>query len=197
MGGQRLKVCAAELQEQRAAAERGEDYTPRVEKMAEFKSEEQSAPAPSPLVNSFGCSKCGRVFPCKIALTSHERSHDASVKEKDIFLPKPAPPPKTTPEWICIVPTTSATSVVVSLAPLHEAAAKARTAREAQKERERLRSAEADRRLQLREAEAEVDKTERRRGSNARRSYTAKQKLQILEWYDERFAAARHTVTKS
>ena len=40
MGGQRLKVSAAELQEQRKAATRGEDYTPQVEKMAEFKSED-------------------------------------------------------------------------------------------------------------------------------------------------------------
>ena len=181
MGGQRLKVSAAELQEQRMAAARGEDYTPRVEKMAEFKSEEESAAAPNPLVHEFGCSKCGRKFSSKIALWSHERSHSASVQEKKFFEP---PPPKPTREWLCLVPTGPA-SVVVSFAPLHEAAAKARAARESEEERMRMRKREADLRQQLREAEANVAATEHRRGSNARKSYTAKQKIKILAWYDE------------
>ena len=193
MGGMRLKVSATELKVQRTAAARGEDYRPRLEKMAEFQSEQESAAPPNPLVNQFGCSRCSRVFTCMIALTSHERSHGALLNEKTFFEPKPSPPQPTLSisEWLSIIPTGPA-SVVVSFAPLHEAAAEARAAREVQEERQRQRNVEAQRRNALREAEADVERQEHRRGSNARKSYTARQKQKILKWYDEVRASAEY-----
>ena len=90
LGGQRLKTAAAELKLQREAASRGEDYRPLEEKMAEFKSEEESVPPVDRVVNQFGCSKCAMVFSCRIALTNHERAHGASAKERgSLFESKP------------------------------------------------------------------------------------------------------------
>jgi hypothetical protein len=182
----KLKTTAHELRAQREAAGRGEDYDVEVEEMAKFKSEKLKAEPAPPVVKKYSCTKCPRTFSTAIGLNSHTTwAHSADTKPKEFFKPQPEVLP-TPVEVNFAVDAHGILSVGLTLdgLTLEEIRAEDAAACAAQAARERQRNLEAVRRLRIREAEQEAEKGEHRCGSARRQSYTPKEKLRILELWD-------------
>jgi hypothetical protein len=183
-GTTKTKVAAHELKKQREAALRGEDYEVEEEELLRFQKEK--TPPPQPVVKEYRCPKCPRTFSTALGLTMHSRWHSDDTQPKEFFNPQPEVPP-TPVEIGFTVNEDGDVAVSLSLNGLTLQQIKAQEAEWSAKQEERKRQldAEAHRRQRLREAEANADAGEHRRGSQRRRQYPPKDKLQILEVFDK------------
>ena len=123
------------------------------------------------------------------------RWHPDSTQPKEFFKPQPVVP--LTPVEIGFsvhADGVVAVSLTLDRLTLQQIEAEEAETRAAQLERERQWDDEAHRRQNIRDAEGEAEKGEHRRGSKHRRSYTPKEKLRILEIWDD--IRADKTITK-
>ena len=177
-----------DLRAQREAALRGEDYEVETLRMATFSSERDVDEAPA-VQHSFSCSKCPKTFDTSQGLTLHARWHTWQTRDK-MF--KPVVNPQVKP-GLSVNGSHVALTLRINGRTLEEVAASAADAEEAAREAEtawaehaQMRETERKRRQREREAqEADDNSNEHRKGSARRGSYTAKNKLKILEVFDE------------
>ena len=186
-GAEKRLIQEQELRKQKLAAARGEDYAPEVMEMRILPSEQRESTEDSGKI--FACPQCARTFTFQIGLVQHLKwTHCSNVKEK-VFAP---PPPKRFPQCSIAMEINSDCHVTVSLliaGKTRTDIAEERAAGEAaEAERSHLRRVESVRRQAMRDIADETDRQERRKGSRARRSYTAKSKLKCLEVYDRVWA---------
>ena len=180
-------VKASELRAQRKAALRDEDYPLEALDMHRFPTEQQHEAAPA-YAKEFLCAKCARKFPSRLGFENHSRWHSETAKPKEFFTPKPAEAHQAQPHVeICLgvdADGLAAVSFLIDGLTLEAMEADMAANHVAQEERETMRYIKGNKRQRLREAEEEADRGEHRRGSNHRRSYTAKEKLWILDIWD-------------
>ena len=198
----RTFVGRGQLRDQRLAAGRGEDFViepldARTLPVEQKDKEEAEEEVDRPICN-FPCPKCTRTFSHQIALANHIKWHNDATKEKRIVTVMPISP-------TCQLPVTCKLSlsfeglIGVSLliggktgaevaADIEEAAKIEEATNVAMAERWKKRDNECRRRERARDAQAallDCDPVDGRSGSRARQRYTAKDKLKILEVFDE------------
>jgi hypothetical protein len=182
-------VDKRDIAAQRQAASEGRDFEVRKLECVTLPSEKESIQQPAGPVKVLGCSKCPMTFSHPIALLNHERSHSADAQPKVFCQPVQPKPPKPPVEVSCKIRISvgdggvarSSVALFIAGRPVAEIAAERAEQEQAQAERQKTLKAERDRRQRLRDAEAQ----ERRGGSARRGAYTAREKLKILDIFDE------------
>ena len=183
-GVKRVFTSRHELQLQRAAAARGEDYAVQSYTVDAFATEKEVKVVPC--AKPFECTKCDRRFGCHISLATHIKWHGEMTRDKTkLFVPPPARP--IIPVHVGLaIDKDSRVSVELRIGGrcISEIRDEVAAAQAVLCEAQARRRAELKRRERLRDAAAEADQGEHRVGSKRRGSYTAKQKLKVLEFFD-------------
>ena len=180
----KIKIAANELRLQREASARGEIYVPEEDDVRTFKSERQDAPAP-PVLKEFCCEQCPRTFSTLTGLRNHTKWHSVEAKPKLFSPQQPVALPFKIGLRFTVLDGELDVGITLDGRDRKEVQEEIAAGLAAQQERQRQRDEEAHRRQRIRDAEAEADRGEHRCGSKRRGSYTAKEKLRILDIFDQ------------
>ena len=179
--GERQRITAKDLREQREAASRDEDYEPEIHPVLRFPSESEVVEESHPAARHT-CPKCPKKFTTALGLANHVKWHSETVKDM-LMIP---PPPKVLPLVECdlAIELGGGNWKVYldlsiggrSLRDISDAVAagEAELAKRAERQ-----TAEAEKRRLSRDKAIAEDQGEQRKGSARRGAYTARMKLQV------------------
>uniref|UniRef100_A0A7S0LRZ1 C2H2-type domain-containing protein n=1 Tax=Coccolithus braarudii TaxID=221442 RepID=A0A7S0LRZ1_9EUKA len=187
---QKVETLGSGLRKQRVATQRGEDYEPRRGDLRVFESEKAQAAPVAVKVLKCPHPGCTRVFgeQCDLAKHIHWAHPACSLQSNVLVLPPPPPKPCAVALDMAWSEAAGALSLTILVhgQSLESIKAEQVAAEKAVEERAEALKKEARRREKLREAAAEGDAAApRRRGSGHRHQYSAKEKLKILEIFDQ------------
>lgn len=188
-GASKTMTLASELRQQRELALKNVTYEPQTMDMNTFTSEhkEADAAAPSGGTKKFCCSKCPKSYNARVGLQNHVKWHALQTQEKVFANPEAKAMPKPHVDFELEVDAKTlhiSCTFSINGKVLEEIAAEAAAEMAEQTKQQNVRRKEKRKREALREAGDCAEQGDHRRGSKIRRSYTARNKLKLLELFD-------------